>query len=316
VSIVDSGSYFTGTDVEAALQELGAAGGGGGSVATDAIWDAKGDLAGGTGANTAAKLTVGANKSVLTADSAQTTGLKWLAETAATPAAVGTSGATGTSGHPLALDDHAHAHEAAHIQHDTTWAAKGDLIAGTANDTAAILGAGSNNQVLVADSSQTTGLKWATAGGGGAVSDWTTVTKSSDETVTNSGSQQADDELFFTMSANSLYIVELFLLYNVGTTPDFKFSVGGAAGGGAPVAAGSGWAIAPNTSGTSVLTVTGGGTVTAGGTGAKQPAYAKFLMWSDGSGGTCGLYWSENTATIGTSAIVYAGSVLRYQKII
>mgnify|MGYP003473221595 CR=1 FL=1 len=34
---------------------------GSGSVATDAIWDAKGDLAGGTGANTAARLPVGTN---------------------------------------------------------------------------------------------------------------------------------------------------------------------------------------------------------------------------------------------------------------
>lgn len=49
----------------------------GGSVATDAIFDAKGDLAGGTGANTAAKLTVGANGSVLAAASGETTGLIW-----------------------------------------------------------------------------------------------------------------------------------------------------------------------------------------------------------------------------------------------
>src|ERR1043165_8747819 len=47
------------------------------TVASDAIWDAKGDLAGGTGADTAAKLTVGSNGKILVADSAQTTGLKW-----------------------------------------------------------------------------------------------------------------------------------------------------------------------------------------------------------------------------------------------
>jgi hypothetical protein len=50
---------------------------GGGDVATDAIWDAKGDLAGGTGSNAAARLGVGANNQVLTADSAEVTGMKW-----------------------------------------------------------------------------------------------------------------------------------------------------------------------------------------------------------------------------------------------
>ena len=51
--------------------------GGGGDVATDAIWDAKGDLAGGTGADAAARLPLGATNQVLTADSAEVTGMKW-----------------------------------------------------------------------------------------------------------------------------------------------------------------------------------------------------------------------------------------------
>ena len=50
----------------------------GGGVATDAIWDAKGDLAVGTGADTAQKLTVGANDTIPMADSAQTVGIKWV----------------------------------------------------------------------------------------------------------------------------------------------------------------------------------------------------------------------------------------------
>ena len=127
VAITDSGAYYTGTDVEAALAEVGLAlagamsnpmttqddiivGGasgvparlakgtdgqvltvdptthhlvwatptaGSGDVATDTIWDAKGDLAGGTGSNTAARLAVGSNGQVLTADSGETTGMKW-----------------------------------------------------------------------------------------------------------------------------------------------------------------------------------------------------------------------------------------------
>jgi hypothetical protein len=47
--------------------------------------------------------------------------------------------------------------------------AKGDLVAGTGADTFARLGVGTNGQVLTADSAEATGLKWATAGGGGKV---------------------------------------------------------------------------------------------------------------------------------------------------
>jgi hypothetical protein len=45
--------------------------------------------------------------------------------------------------------------------------AKGDLIAATASDTVARLAVGANDQVLTADSTTATGLKWAAAGGGG-----------------------------------------------------------------------------------------------------------------------------------------------------
>ena len=78
-----------GTDTQVLTADSGEASGvkwatpsAGGAVATDVIWDAKGDLAGGTGADTAVKLTVGTNDQVLTADSAEATGMKW-----ATPAA-------------------------------------------------------------------------------------------------------------------------------------------------------------------------------------------------------------------------------------
>lgn len=47
--------------------------------------------------------------------------------------------------------------------------AKGDIIAATAADTVARLAVGSNNQVLTADSSTATGLKWATPAAGGKV---------------------------------------------------------------------------------------------------------------------------------------------------
>jgi hypothetical protein len=101
-------------------------------LAVDVLWQAKGDLAVGTGPATADRLGVGSNGQVLTADSAQTLGVKW-----ATPATPTT------------------------IANDTIWDAKGDVVAGTGADAAARVAVGANNTVLTADSGQAAGVKWA-----------------------------------------------------------------------------------------------------------------------------------------------------------
>lgn len=71
-------------DIEGVTAGVGISGGGTSgtvtvtnSMATEI--DAKGDLIGGTGADTFARLAVGANGTVLTADSVEATGLKWAA---------------------------------------------------------------------------------------------------------------------------------------------------------------------------------------------------------------------------------------------
>ncbi len=126
-------------------------------IAHDTLWAAANDYVRGTGNDTAAVQTA----------------------SAATPAAVSTAGATGTAANPPSADDHVHAHEAAHLVHDTGWAALGDLIVGTANDTAAILSKGTQGQGLVVDTAEATDLKWVTNtitigmlidGGGSAIS--------------------------------------------------------------------------------------------------------------------------------------------------
>lgn len=72
-----AGSNITITPNDGADTITIAASGGGGSVATDSIFDAKGDLPVGTGADTAAKLTVGTTGSILLPSSGASTGLAW-----------------------------------------------------------------------------------------------------------------------------------------------------------------------------------------------------------------------------------------------
>jgi hypothetical protein len=93
------------------------------------VFTTKGDIVIATGAGTVARLGVGANTQVLTADSTQASGVKW--------AAAGGGGASS----PL-----------------TT---KGDIWGYSSAD--ARIPVGTNGQVLTADSAQTLGLKWAAA---------------------------------------------------------------------------------------------------------------------------------------------------------
>ena len=95
VNLIDSGdaSWVDLTDGGATALHSHA----GGGVATDTIWDAKGDLAVGTGADTAARLAVGANGTIPIADSATATGLKYVAQGAGGNLAFGDAGDSGSS---------------------------------------------------------------------------------------------------------------------------------------------------------------------------------------------------------------------------
>ena len=80
----------------------------------------------------------------------------------------------------------------------TIFDAKGDIIAATAADTAGRLAVGTNGQTLVADSTASTGLKWATPASGGGMTLLSTTTVSGDTTI--SSIDQTYTNLFITVT--------------------------------------------------------------------------------------------------------------------
>lgn len=161
------------------------------TVAT--AYDAKGDLIVGTGADTFAKRTVGTNEHRLVADSAEATGLKYVADT-------------------------------------TNYAisAKGDLLAGTGADTLTALSVGTNGQVLSADSSTATGLKWISSSSSGmTLVSRTTFSAVASQSVNNVFSSTYDNyKILITIYPTSTADTATFRLRASGTdtTSNYKCS--------------------------------------------------------------------------------------------
>lgn len=93
----------------------------------------------------------------------------------------------------------------------TAFDAKGDLIGGTGADTFSRLAVGTNGQVLTADSTTSTGLKWATASGGGKVLQVVSTTYATE--ATNTTSTWADSGISLSITPTSATSKVLIMLH-------------------------------------------------------------------------------------------------------
>jgi hypothetical protein len=102
--------------------------------------------------------------------------------------------------------------------------AKGDLIAGTGSATFDNLPVGTNGQTLVADSTASTGLKWATPASGGKVLQVVQGTTST--TATNTTGTPADTNLTATITPTSASSKILVIVNQTGASKTNDTSIG------------------------------------------------------------------------------------------
>ena len=97
-------------------------------------------------------------------------------------------------------------------------AAKGDLVAGSATNDAAVLGVGANGTVLTAASGETTGLQWATPSSGGMTLLSTTSLTGSSVTVSSISQSYIDLYLVVEDLYTSVNEAEVYFRFNADAT--------------------------------------------------------------------------------------------------
>lgn len=100
---------------------------------------------------------------------------------------------------------------------------KGDLL--TFDTGVVALPVGSDGQVLVADSTTDTGLKWASPAGLGGATGVSLAVKTADQDVLNSTTLTDDSALQASLDANSVYQFEVVAFWSKNATPDYKTSM-------------------------------------------------------------------------------------------
>ncbi len=130
------------------------------------------------------------------------------------------------------------------------------------------------------------------------------VRKTSDETVNNSDTLQADDELIMAVASNQVYKFSMFVLINTGTTPNIKF--GWTYPSGTTIRWGNSSYLTMDRIETSIHMIIGG-------TGNRFSEFMGVIIVS-ATAGNVTLTWAQNTADVSDTKVL-ANSNILYTKI-
>lgn len=145
------------------------------------------------------------------------------------------------------------------------------------------------------------------------------VLKTADETVNTSAALQNDDALVLTVVASAKYQLDAYIIYDSGTTPDFKcawvgpagatlnWTVNGLAVGSTAV---SGSVVLAN----SVIADAGAQSVGGAGAGTQVVAHISGLLTVGVTAGTLQFRWAQATSDASDTKVI-AGSFLRLTRV-
>lgn len=160
----------------------------------------------------------------------------------------------------------------------TAFDAKGDLIVGTGADTFARLGVGTNGHTIVADSGETTGLKWAAASSGA-------LTKISSTTFSSVATQDIDNVFSSTYDA---YLVVFASMGAATGTDDFHLQMR--------------YSTSTDTGNYYGASVAVNGVPTQVNTGTNALSYANLCKEIGGVNGGAGHMWMQFPATLASAS--------------
>lgn len=146
------------------------------------------------------------------------------------------------------------------------------------------------------------------------VTGWKTLSKSSNQVVTNSSALTDDVHLTFAASSATRYQFEVIAFYNTSTAADFVFAMSGPT---APTVLSLAlYGIGPDDVAVGGIVTTAFGVRQSLGASAGNNGYAavRGLIQNGANAGNIAFQFAQNTA-VSTACTVYAGSIMRYTTV-